>query len=220
MINTIAMDGPAGAGKSTIAKAVAKELQILYLDTGAMYRTIALFALQKGVDPNDEAQVRAILPAADIAVRYEDGVQKMLLNGEDVTSHLRTPIVSKGASDIAVHAAVRKKLVALQREVAEQQSVVMDGRDIGTYVLPNATYKFFITASLTERARRRLQELPDKNGYTQASMEQEIQARDRTDSSRAFAPLCQARDAILIDTTDMTIQEAVQTVLSYLNRPQ
>ncbi len=128
----IAIDGPAGAGKSTIAKAVAQALHILYLDTGAMYRALALFALQKGVDPNDEAAVNALLPYADISVRYENDVQKTYLNGEDVSGQLRTPPVSKGASDIAVHPAVRLKMVELQQQVARETPVVMDGRDIGT----------------------------------------------------------------------------------------
>ena len=217
----IAIDGPAGAGKSTIAKAVAQALHILYLDTGAMYRALALFALQKGVDPNDEAAVNALLPYADISVRYENDVQKTYLNGEDVSGQLRTPPVSKGASDIAVHPAVRLKMVELQQQVARETPVVMDGRDIGTYVLPQAPYKFFVTASPQARAQRRLLEL--KAMGADASLEElvaSIIARDHTDSTRAFAPLKQASDAILLDTTHLDIQQSVQAVLDVIQRPQ
>jgi len=213
----IAIDGPAGAGKSTIAKAVAKELDILYLDTGAMYRTMALFALEQGIDPQDAEGVLPLLEKANITVQYLDGTQHTFLNGEDVSSRIRTQQVSKGASDIGVHPAVRMKLSELQRNVGEQMPVVMDGRDIGTYVLPNAPFKFYVTASSRARAERRLLDL-HKQGQDMPldQLEQEIIARDYTDSHREFAPLRQAEDALLLDTTDMTAQEAIDTVLSHI----
>jgi len=213
----IAIDGPAGARKSTIAKAVAKELDILYLDTGAMYRTMALFALEQGIDPQDAEGVLPLLEKANITVQYLDGTQHTFLNGEDVSSRIRTQQVSKGASDIGVHPAVRMKLSELQRNVGEQMPVVMDGRDIGTYVLPNAPFKFYVTASSRARAERRLLDL-HKQGQDMPldQLEQEIIARDYTDSHREFAPLRQAEDALLLDTTDMTAQEAIDTVLSHI----
>ncbi len=211
----IAIDGPAGAGKSTIAKAVARQLSIPYLDTGAMYRTLALFALQNGVSPQDGPGVEQILPQADIQIVYQENAQHMLLNGEDVTSGIRTPEVSKGASDIGVHPPVREKLVELQQQVARQGDIVMDGRDIGTVVMPEAAYKFFVTASAHERALRRYKEMLDR-GETPPSieeMEQTILSRDHTDSTRACNPLRQAEDALLIDTSDLTIEQSVQCVL-------
>lgn len=213
----IAIDGPAGAGKSTIGKAVAKKLGILYLDTGAMYRTLALFALRNGVDPEDGAAVAGILPKADIRVVYSDGEQRMLLSGEDVTGLIRTPEISKGASDISVHQVVRQKLVEMQRQTAEENDVVMDGRDICTVVLPSAQHKFFVTASPASRACRRLLEMQQKNEHplpSLAEMEEMIRARDHTDSTRACAPLRQADDAVLIDTTELSIEESVNAVLN------
>lgn len=212
----IAIDGPAGAGKSTIAKEVSKALDILYLDTGAMYRALALFAIRNGVDPQDGADVARILPDADIRVAYQGGAQHMLLNGEDVTGFIRTPEVSKGASDIGVHPAVRAKLVELQQQVAKEQSVVMDGRDICTVVMPDAPYKFFITASPRVRAQRRRKEMEEKGVLPLPSLdelEQTISARDHTDSTRAAAPLRQAEGALLVDTTDLSIEQSVNAVL-------
>lgn len=218
----IAIDGPAGAGKSTIAKAVSKALCIPYLDTGAMYRTLSLFAIENGADPRDAKAVVALLPWADVRVVYKDGMQHMLLNGEDVTSRLRTPENSKGASDIGVHPPVRQKLVELQQRFARESSVVMDGRDIGTVVMPEAKYKFFVTASARVRAQRRLDEMRQKNEDlpTLYEMEQSILSRDHTDSSRACAPLKQAGDALLLDTTDMSIEQSVNTVLDIIRSGQ
>lgn len=213
----IAIDGPAGAGKSTIAKAVSKALDIPYLDTGAMYRTLALYAIQCGVNPSDEERVATILPSANIRVLYENGQQHMLLNDVDVTGQIRTPEISKGASDIAVHATVRKKLVELQQQVALLGSIVMDGRDIGTVVIPDTPYKFFITASPEVRAKRRLLEMREKgeqNLPTLSAMEQAIRSRDHTDSTRAASPLRQAPDAQFVDTTSMSIDESVAFVLN------
>lgn len=218
---SIAIDGPAGAGKSTVAKEIAKRCNILYLDTGAMYRAMAYYAIQKGVDPRDEAQVEQVLPEADIEVKLQkQGEQLVLVNGQDVTPWLREAQISKGASDIAVHPAVRKKLVQVQRSIAEGCDVVMDGRDIGTYVLPNATHKFYLTATSRERARRRLKEMQQKGqalDVTLDQMEQDIIARDKTDSSRAFAPLKQAEDAILVDSTYMTAEEVVDRILNTIS---
>ena len=218
----VAIDGPAGAGKSTIAKAVAKTLSIPYLDTGAMYRTLALFTLEHGVDPRDAEGVGALLPQADICVAYHDGIQHMLLNGEDVTPRLRSPEVSKGASDIGVHPPVREKLVELQQQVARENAVVMDGRDICTVVLPNSPHKFYITASARIRAQRRLAEMQQRGEPlpTLDELERTILARDHTDSSRACAPLKQAEDAMRIDTTDMSVQQSVDMVLSAIREKQ
>ncbi|MDD3920150.1 MAG: (d)CMP kinase [Eubacteriales bacterium] len=216
----IAIDGPAGAGKSTAAKAVARALDILYLDTGAMYRAAALYAFRQGVDPTCMEQVLPLLPAIAVTVRYENGAQRTILNGEDVTDLIRTQEISKGASDISVHRPMREKMAALQREIASSQPVVMDGREIGSYVLPSAPYKFFITAEPRERAKRRMLELQQKgqDGGTLEELEAAIIARDHTDSSREFAPLVQTPDAILIDTTHMDINAVIQTVLNHIQR--
>ncbi|MDR1620118.1 MAG: (d)CMP kinase [Clostridiales bacterium] len=211
----IAIDGPAGAGKSTIAKAIAQKLHILHLDTGAMYRTLALFALQRHVDPNDAAAVAQILPGADIRVAYQDGLQRMLLNGADVTDKIRTPEIGKGASDIAAHPAVREKMVKLQQIVANENDVVMDGRDIGTVVMPRAKFKFYVSASSRVRAERRLHEFREKSiPHTQTlqEIEEAIIARDYTDSHRRIGPLRQADDAVFIDTTHMNIEQSVQAI--------
>ena len=215
----IAVDGPAGAGKSTVARAVAKELDILYLDTGAMYRAMALKAIRCGVDPNDEAGVLPLLPNTSITVEYSEGKQHTFLDGEDVTSLIRTEQVSKGASDIGVIPAVRIKLATLQQEIARTTDVVMDGRDIGSYVMPDSRHKFYITASVEVRARRRLMELNDKGQYIGVCLEdmcKEIESRDYTDSHREFAPLTHVPDAALIDTTDMDIPAAVAAVMDKL----
>lgn len=218
----IAIDGPAGAGKSTIAKAVSAALAIPYLDTGAMYRTLSLFAIENGADPRDAKAVAAILPWADVRVVYKDGVQHMLLNGEDVTDRLRSPENSKGASDIAVHPPVRKKLVELQQRFASGNSVVMDGRDIGTVVMPDAQFKFFVTASARVRAQRRMDEMRLKGEPipTLDEMEQSILARDHTDSTRACAPLRQAMGSMLLDTTNLSIEQSINTVLDVVRSMQ
>ncbi len=216
---TIAIDGPAGAGKSTIAKRVAKALDILYLDTGAMYRTVAYKALNEGVPIENEALVAKMLETADVSVQYIDGAQRMFESKRDVTAYIREHAISKAASDISKHPCVRVAMVELQRKIAQEQSVVMDGRDIGTFVLPGAKHKFFLTATPEERAKRRWLELEQTgklSGETLASIEASIRARDEQDSNRAFAPLKQAEDAVLIDTTRLTIDEAVEKVLERL----
>ncbi len=214
----IAIDGPAGAGKSTAAKNISNILGIIYLDTGAMYRTVALKAIRLGVDTKDEASLEELVKNIDIRVEYINNEQHIYLDGEDVSGLIRTPEVSIGASDVAVMPTVRIKLVELQRKIADQNNVVMDGRDIGTYVLPRAKYKFYVTASIQERAKRRYNELLGK-GAQNVSLEEvakDISYRDRNDSSRAFAPLSKAADAVEIDTTGLSPKEVTELILSHL----
>ena len=218
MIN-IAIDGPAGAGKSTVARAVAKKLGILYLDTGAMYRAMALKAMREGIDPNDKEQVLPLLECTEIYAKNIGGTQHTYLDGEDVSGLIRTPEISRGASDISAIPDVRIKLAQIQRNIAHTSDVVMDGREIGSYVIPECENKFYVTASVDERARRRLLELKEKgrdNGTTVEDMAKDIAERDYNDSHRAFAPLLRLPEAILIDTTDLTIDEAVNAVLKNL----
>lgn len=210
----IAIDGPAGAGKSTVAKAVAAKLHINYLDTGAMYRAAAYAMIGQGIEPDDAARVVPALDTLDMAIEYENGTQKVLVNGQDATPFLRTSRISKGASDIAVIPQVRLKLVEIQRMVANRYDVVMDGRDIGTYVLPDADKKYFVTASARERARRRYEEILASGEQADIdTIEQEIIARDKTDSTREFAPLRQAEDAILVDTTSMDKEQVIDWII-------
>lgn len=218
MIN-IAIDGPAGAGKSTVARAVAKKLGILYLDTGAMYRAMALKAMREGIDPNDKEQVLPLLECTEIYAKNIGGTQHTYLDGEDVSGLIRTPEISRGASDISAIPEVRIKLAQIQRNIAHTSDVVMDGREIGSYVIPECENKFYVTASVDERARRRLLELKEKgrdNGMTVEDLAKDIAERDYNDSHRAFAPLLRLPEAILIDTTDLTIDEAVNAVLKNL----
>lgn len=218
MIN-IAIDGPAGAGKSTVARAVAKKLGILYLDTGAMYRAMALKAMREGIDPNDKEQVLPLLECTEIYAKNIGGTQHTYLDGEDVSGLIRTSEISRGASDISAIPDVRIKLAQIQRNIAHTSDVVMDGREIGSYVIPECENKFYVTASVDERARRRLLELKEKgrdNGMTVEDMAKDIAERDYNDSHRAFAPLLRLPEAILIDTTDLTIDEAVNAVLKNL----
>lgn len=218
MIN-IAIDGPAGAGKSTVARAVAKKLGILYLDTGAMYRAMALKAMREGIDPDDKEQVLPLLECTEIYAKSIGGTQHTYLDGEDVSGLIRTPEISRGASDISAIPDVRIKLAQIQRNIAHTSDVVMDGREIGSYVIPECENKFYVTASVDERARRRLLELKEKgrdNGMTVEDMAKDIAERDYNDSHRAFAPLLRLPEAILIDTTDLTIDEAVNAVLKNL----
>jgi cytidylate kinase len=218
---SIALDGPSGAGKSTIAKTIAKEMNFLYLDTGAMYRAFGLFAIRNGVDfsgswsdkGNDDKLI-SLLGSFDLDVRYVDGVQRVFVCGEDYTDFIRTNEVSKAASAVAVVSAVRLKMVELQRKIASGNDVVMDGRDIGTYVLPNATVKVFVTASPIARARRRYKELIDKGdvSHTFEQVYNDMIERDKNDSSRSFAPLTRADDATLLDTTDLNLEESIDAV--------
>ncbi|HAL74094.1 MAG TPA: (d)CMP kinase, partial [Clostridiales bacterium] len=202
---TIALDGPAGAGKSTIARLLARRLNILYLDTGAMYRAVGLKAIRSDVSVRDEMAVAAMLEHTVLEIVFQDTSQHVLLDGEDVSDAIRTPEASIAASDVSALPAVRLALVRMQREIAARQPLILDGRDIGSYVLPDAPYKFFLTADPAERARRRLLDLQARGDQTTtfAQVLQDIEYRDRQDSSRSLAPLCQAADAILIDTTHL-----------------
>ncbi len=217
---SIAIDGPAGAGKSTIAKMIAKKLDFIYVDTGAMYRAMALYLLRKQIQPEEEEKINKACENADITIGYEAGVQQVMLNGENVTSLLRTEEVGKMASAGAKNKKVRLKLVELQRTLAEHENVIMDGRDIGTYVLPDADVKVYLTASSQERARRRYEELKAKGEEcSQAEIEKDIIARDEQDMNREFAPLRQAEDAVLVDSSYMTIEEVVKAIIDlYKNR--
>lgn len=212
MIN-IAIDGPAGAGKSTIAKAVAKDLGIIYLDTGAMYRATAYLALQKGIDPKDEQKVSEMLEDLKMDIVYKDGDQRIIVNGIDATPYLREHYMSKAASDISALPCVRYKMVDLQRDFASKNDVVLDGRDIGTFVLPNANCKFFLTASPEERAQRRMKDLEEKGEKVDyQTLLSDIIQRDYNDSHRKVAPLKQADDADFVDTTQMSVEDVVAHV--------
>lgn len=211
----IAIDGPSGAGKSTMAKMVSKELGILYLDTGAMYRAVALKAIQSGVDTKDGEALSKMVENINIEIIYKDGHQLVYLDGNDVTAQIRTSDVTVGASDVAVVPQVRMKMVELQREIAGKNSVVMDGRDIGTHVLPNADVKIFLTASVEDRARRRYEELKEKGMLEKTfdELKQEMEYRDKNDSSRSFCPLKKADDAILLDTSGFPLEKSVRMIL-------
>ncbi len=209
----IAIDGPAGSGKSTVAKRLAKEYNILYLDTGAMYRACALKGLEEGIDLNDEAAVVALMRDVKLDVVYENGVQRTLLDGRDVSEAIRENAVSLASSTVSKHASVRMHLVEKQREIAGKMSCVLDGRDIGTFVLPDADFKFYLTASPDVRARRRHEELKAKGMEVDfETLKAEMIRRDEQDMNRAIAPLKQAEDAVRIDTSDMTIDEVVETI--------
>ena len=214
----VAIDGPAGAGKSTVAKAVAKEQGFIYVDTGAMYRAMALYIIRKGIDSNDEAAVCARLDEIDIALAYEDGVQQVFLNGENVSGLIRTEEVGMATSNISKFKLVREKMVALQQEIAKTTDVVMDGRDIGMWVLPNADVKLYLTASARVRAIRRHKELVEKGSTkTLEEIEQDIIARDYQDMHRENSPLVQAPDAELLDSSDMTLQEVIDAIMNMIN---
>ena len=216
----IAIDGPSGAGKSTIARAAAKRFGFIYVDTGAIYRTVGLAAYRGGVDRRDESAVEALLPQLEIAMRYTDaGEQHMYLNGEDVTALIREPEISICASDVAALPAVRAFLMELQRRMARENSVIMDGRDIGTVVLPDAEVKIFLTASAEDRARRRLLELEQK-GMKQSFDEvlRDIKYRDEQDSHRTAAPLKKAEDAIVVDTSELSFAESLELVVKTIQR--
>lgn len=211
----IAIDGPAGAGKSTIAKTVAKELDFIYIDTGAMYRAVGLGAVRRNVDTTDADGVIGILDDLEITLAHQDGVQQIFLNGENVSEAIRMPEISVAASHVAVIPAVRLKLVALQRSLAEKTDVIMDGRDIGTYVLPNAQLKIFLTASPEARAKRRFLELKEKGVETTfEAVFEDMKFRDANDSGRDFAPLKAAEDSVLVDSTELTLAETVKKIIA------
>ncbi len=219
MAMNVAIDGPAGAGKSTIAKAIAAKMGYVYVDTGAMYRAMALYFLRAGIASNDEEKISSVVDDISVSIKYEDGAQHVILNGEDVTGLIRTEEVGNMASASSVYAPVRSKLVALQQELAKTTDVIMDGRDIGTVVLPNAGVKIFLTASVECRAKRRFDELVAKGMEADFDkIAKDIEERDYRDSHREISPLKQAEDAILVDSSDMTIDEVVNTIIGYCNK--
>lgn len=215
MSYNIAIDGPAGAGKSTIAKKVAKELSYIYVDTGAMYRAMALFFLREGIAPEETDKINEACKRADITIAYKDGEQQVMLNGENVNGLIRTEEVGNMASATSVNGNVRVKMVELQQQLASKTDVIMDGRDIGTKVLPDATLKVYLTASSRIRAERRYKELKEKNiACDLDTIEQDIIERDYRDMHRENSPLMQAEDAILVDSSNMNIQEAAEKIIS------
>lgn len=210
----VAIDGPAGAGKSTIAKLVAKEKGYIYVDTGAMYRGLAIHFLDKGIQPQETEKVIEACEDAEVTIAYEDAVQHVYLNGRDISSRLRNEEVGNMASVTSAIPEVRKKLLELQQNLAKTQNVIMDGRDIGTCVLPHADVKVYLTASVETRAKRRYQELQEKGeDCNLEEIAHDIEERDHRDMTRETAPLKQAEDAVLVDSSDMTIAEVVKTIV-------
>ncbi len=214
---SIALDGPSGSGKSTLAKFLSQKLNVLYLDTGAMYRACAVKAIKMGIDTFDEKGVSSFINDIDLQIKYVDGAQRTYLDGEDVSEKIREPHVSMAASNVSSLKCVRLKMVDMQRKIAGEMSCVLDGRDIGSYVLPNADYKFYITASVEVRAKRRFDELTLKGHNVDfEELKKEIEQRDFNDKNRDFAPLRQAEDAIKIDTSNMSIEQVIAKVLDYI----
>ena len=215
MVHNIAIDGPAGAGKSTVAKKVAKELSFVYVDTGAMYRAMAFYLLRKGVSRENPDEIGEACQNAEISIEYQNGEQIVLLDGENVNAYLRTEEVSGMASVSSAVPRVRAKLLDLQRKLAKTMSVVMDGRDIGTTILPDADVKIYLTASSLTRARRRYLEYQEKGEPCDlAEIQKTIEERDQRDMTREISPLCQAEDAVLVDSSELTIDETVEKILS------
>ncbi len=215
----IAIDGPAGAGKSTIAKKAAKKLDFIYVDTGAMYRAIALYFIRNGVAADDEKTISGKCSDINVSIDYVDGVQQVILNGENVNDYIRTEQVSMMTSSVSKYPAVREKLLNLQRQLATEKNVIMDGRDIGTCVLPDAKTKIFLTASAGERARRRYKEQVERGIECDIKqIEKDIIARDEQDMNREIAPLKQAEDAVLIDSSDMSIEQVVDAIIDVFEK--
>ena len=215
----VAIDGPAGAGKSTVAKSVAALKNFIYVDTGAMYRAMALYFLRQGIEKSDENAINAVLDKVEITIRYENGAQQVILNGENVSGLIRTEEVGNMASATSVYKKVREKLVELQKDLAKKADVIMDGRDIGTCVLPDADVKIFLSASPEVRARRRWLELQEKGTPdTYEAVLADLIARDERDSNRAIAPLRPANDAVLLDTSGMTLQESIDAILKLIRK--
>lgn len=213
-MKSIAIDGPAGAGKSTIARKVAEKLSFIYVDTGAMYRSMALYFIRHDIAAQDEEKIAAACPDIDVSIVYQDGEQQVILNGENVNGLIRTEQVSMMTSDTSKYPVVREKLLSLQRGLAEKENVIMDGRDIGTCVLPNADVKIYLTASAAERARRRYKEQTECGVDCDIKeIERDIIARDEQDMNREVAPLRQAEDAVLVDSSDMTIDQVVDEII-------
>lgn len=217
-IYNIAIDGPAGAGKSTIAKSVSVKLGFIYVDTGAMYRALALFFLRKGIRPDEEEEISEALHEVGVTITYKDGAQQVILNGENVSDLIRTEEVSQMASATSVYLPVRQKLVELQKELARNENVIMDGRDIGTCVLPEADLKIYLTAGTAVRAKRRYDELTAKGEpCSLEEIEKEIEERDYRDMHRENSPLKQAEDAVLVDTSGLTIDEVIGEILKLVS---
>jgi len=214
----IALDGPSGAGKSTMARHVANMLKILYLDTGAMYRALALKCIRNGIETKQMNSVYSLMLDTTIDVMYIDGGQHMFLDGKDVTMEIRTNEVSMGASNVSAHQNVREKMVAMQQNIAANKNVIMDGRDIGTKVLPNAPIKIFLTATSEDRARRRFLELQAKGDHSKIFEDvlEELKERDWNDTHRKHSPLKQASDAICVDTTDLSLEAATDKIVSII----
>ncbi len=220
MSYNIAIDGPAGAGKSTIARKIAKKMQFIYVDTGAMYRAMALYFIRNGIRPEEKDKISGICKEADITIRYVDGEQVVLLNGENVNGLIRTEEVSNMACESSANPDVRRKLVELQQLLAKESDVVMDGRDIGTCVLPDADVKVYLTAGSATRAKRRYDELTAKGVECDfAQIEKDIIERDKRDMSREVSPLRKAEDAVLVDSSDMTIDEVAEAIIGLCRKP-
>lgn len=215
----IAIDGPAGAGKSSVAKAAAKRLGYIYVDTGAMYRTVGLFVLKSGLNPKNKKDVLSVLDGAAVDIKYINGTQNIFLNGENVSDEIRKPEVSVAASDVAVVGEVRRRMVELQRELSKRENVIMDGRDIGTRVLPDADVKIFLTASAEERALRRYKELVEKGTEcSYGEVLKDIKYRDKNDSEREIDPLRPADDSIIIDTTGLDVEQSEKLIVDTVNK--
>lgn len=213
-MKSIAIDGPAGAGKSTIARKVAEKLSFIYVDTGAMYRSMALYFLRNGISSEEEEKIAAACPDIDVSISYQNGEQQVILNGENVNGLIRTEEVSMMTSNTSKYPVVREKLLSLQRGLAEKENVIMDGRDIGTCVLPGADVKIYLTASAQERARRRYKEQTERGLICDMKeIKRDIIARDEQDMNREVAPLRQAEDAVLVDSSDMNIDQVVDEII-------
>ncbi len=216
---SVAIDGPSGAGKSTVARAAAARLGYVYVDTGAMYRAIGLAVCRRGISGEDAAGIAAALPEIEIRLAYQDGAQRVMLNDEDVSDAIRTPEIAHYASKVSAVPEVRQFLLDVQRDMAKKGNILMDGRDIGTVILPDAPVKIFLTASAETRAERRYLELAEKGQQvTRESVLHDIVERDRQDMTRAVAPLRQAEDAVLLDTSEMTLEESIDAVLQIIRK--
>ncbi len=214
----IAIDGPAGSGKSTVAKILAKQFKIVYIDTGAMYRTVALYCMRNGIDTKDSESVSKVIDSINIDIMIENGIQKIFLDDENVTEKIRTQEIGQGASDVGLIFSVRKKLVEIQRKLAETSSVVMDGRDIGTNVLKDALVKIYLNASVDERTERRCGELRGLGvKFSYDDVREQILLRDRNDMTREYNPLTKAPDAVEIDSTNMTVEQVVDEISDIIN---
>lgn len=214
----VTIDGPSGSGKTTMAKSVAKKLGYLYVDTGAMYRAVAYYMLNNKISVKDDSKVESCLADINIDLKVENGEQRVILNGDDITGSIRTPEISMNASTVSKNKEVRLKLVAMQRALASNNNSIFDGRDMGSYVLPEADYKFYITADVDVRAKRRYLELKGKQSVTLEEVKADMIARDEQDSSRAFAPLVIPQGAFVIDTTNMTIEEVENLILERVKK--